>query len=163
MAAVIRPYQTIGRALRVNFPELQIVGVPVRIDTGAKTSAIWASEIIEKDGTLSFKLFGPNSQFYTGEAISTNSYSQRKVASSFGTKQRRYIVRLLVVIEGRKIRASFTLADRSQQSYPILIGRNVLRGKFLVDVKLGGLLVSPRRTVASSRKPNATKQKGQSS
>ena len=59
------------------------------------------------------------------------------VASSNGAVQRRYAVRLLVKIKGKKIRGYFTLADRSQQAYPVLIGRNILRGKFLVDVESG--------------------------
>ena len=41
---------------------------------------------------------------------------------------------------GRRIRATFTIANRQTQVYPVLIGRNVLRGKFIIDVKLGKVL-----------------------
>jgi hypothetical protein len=59
------------------------------------------------------------------------------VASSIGAEQGRYKIIALIKLRGKKIRTSFTLADRSSQAYPVLIGRNVLRGKFLVDVKSG--------------------------
>lgn len=125
----------IGHAEIVDFPELGVRQVPARTDTGAKTSAIWASNISEQDGVLQFVLFGEGSAFYTGEVLRIEQYEQRAVASSTGTVELRYVVKFLVEIEGKRIRASFTLTDRSTQSYPVLIGRNILRGKFLVDVK----------------------------
>jgi hypothetical protein len=48
--------------------------------------------------------------------------------------EERYKVKLLVVVNNRQIRAWFTLTDRSKRSYPVLLGRNVLHRKFIVDV-----------------------------
>ncbi len=127
----------IGRADKLDLPELGFVGVPAKIDTGAKTSALWATNIIERDGGLAFTLFGPESPLYTGEEHFVPQFSLVTVASSIGAEQGRYKVVLLAKIKGKKLRTSFTLADRSKQAYPVLIGRNALRGKFLVDVKSG--------------------------
>lgn len=127
----------IGRADRIDLPEADVHGIPARIDTGAKTSAIWASDVHEKGGGLAFTLFAPGSPLYTGKPQFAPSFTRVMVASSIGSEQDRYKVVLLVKLRGKKVRASFTLADRSQQAYPVLIGRNVLRGKFLVDVKSG--------------------------
>jgi hypothetical protein len=127
----------IGRADRLDLPHLGSLGVPAKVDTGAKTSSIWASNVHEHDGKLSFTLFAPESSLYTGEEHSTKNFTQTIVASSIGAQQERYKVVLLIKLKGKRIRASFTLADRSKQAYPILIGRNVLRGKFLVDVQSG--------------------------
>lgn len=132
-----KEYKIIGRSELVAFPDVQSKPIPARIDTGAKTSALWASEIVQKDKELSFMLFDKTSPFYTGEHIVVPHFEKRLVASSNGAVQERYAVRLLVKIKGKKIRGYFTLADRSQQAYPVLIGRNVLRGKFLVDVQTG--------------------------
>jgi hypothetical protein len=126
---------TIGPTEPVDFPEFQLVAVPARVDTGAKTSAIWASHVEEAGDVLRFTLFGETSNFYTGRIIETNRFKRLKIISSNGTKEARYKVILVLLLHGRKIRASFTLANRSAQTYPVLIGRNVLRGKFLVDVK----------------------------
>ena len=46
------------------------LNIPAKIDTGADSSAIWASNInVSEDGVLSFSLFGKDSKFYTGEKL----------------------------------------------------------------------------------------------
>jgi len=125
----------IGQSVHIQFPELGIINVPSRIDTGARTSAVWASRISENDGKLEFVLFDKQSSLYTGELLTFEQFETREVTSSNGIKEERYMVKLLVKMDGRSIRARFTLANRSTQKYPVLIGRNVLRGKFVVDIK----------------------------
>ena len=139
-----RRLSIIGRVEIVEMPSYGLK-VHARIDTGAKTSAIWASNIREENGMLYFRLFDEASNHFIGEDLQTASYAQTVVASSNGIAETRYKVRLLVVVEGKRINASFTLADRSSQVYPILIGRNVLRGKFLVDSKVGKPLAIQER------------------
>jgi len=130
-----KPPIVIGQSEYIDFPEQGIAKVPARIDTGARTSALWASNIIEKDGTLHFCLFGEASPLYNGAVITVDDYELRAVTPSNGITEERYAVLLLVCIAGRTIRAHFTLADRSTQKYPVLVGRNILRGKFIVDIK----------------------------
>ncbi len=142
----------IGRAEKIDFPEFHLTEVPVRIDTGAKTSAIWVSMAQEQGDTLSVVLFGEGSPFYTGEVLRFHEYEIVPVASSTGEVRERYKVRLQIRLCGRKIRAWFTLADRSMQAYPILIGRNVLLGKFIVDVKKGRIAREAERERAETLK-----------
>lgn len=130
----------IGRAERLAFPDLDVQQVYARIDTGAQTSAIWASKLEEKDGRLGVVFFGKGSPHYTGEMHYFDTFTTSVVASSNGQAETRYKVKLLAVLSGKKVRAHFTLADRRSQVYPVLIGRNVLRGKFVVDVKRGRVL-----------------------
>jgi len=130
----------VGRAEQVGFPELGISSLAARIDTGAKTSSIWASFVQEEEGVLTVILFDQNSPYYSGQKLSFQDFDITVVSTSTGQTQKRYKVRLLVKIKGRKIRAWFTLADRSAQVYPVLIGRNILRGKFVVDVREGRIL-----------------------
>lgn len=111
--------------------------VPAKIDTGAESSAIWASKVkITKDGTLEFSLFGPDSPFYSGKVIRRKDYRVMIVRSAMGHEQIRYRTYFSVKINGRTIRVLFSLADRSRNSFPVLIGRRTLHGKFLVDVSL---------------------------
>ena len=49
------------------------------------------------------------------------------------------------MIKKRRIRAHFTIANRRTQVYPVLIGRNVLYGKFVVDVAKGTPLIEAER------------------
>lgn len=135
----------IGRAEAVSFPDLELEKVPARIDTGAKTSAVWASRVHVQGAALEVVLFDPSSSHYTGKTLTFSQFEPVNVASSSGHVQQRYKVRLLVKIKGKKVRAWFTLADRSSQVYPVLIGRNVLLGKFVVDVKKGKPLTTAER------------------
>lgn len=121
----------------IDLPELGQRNIPVRVDTGAKTSAIWVSQIRESKDGLEFVLFDPTSVFYTGEKIKVTTFSTRVYVSSNGGREQRFRVKLLIQLHNKRIRATFSLADRSTLMYPILLGRNVLRGKFIVDVKVG--------------------------
>ena len=111
--------------------------IPARVDTGARTTAIWASQIIERDGELSWCFFDEGSPFYTGNKMRTRHYDQRVVANSTGHREVRYLVPITIQVKGRRVRSRCTLADRSRQTFPVLIGRNTLSGKFVVDVHHG--------------------------
>ena len=114
-----------------------VKNLPAKIDTGADSSAIWASNIdMRADGVLSFTLFDPSSPFYTGETLTTTSYKARVVRSSNGHEQIRYLVSLPLELGGKTLETSFSLADRSKNRFPILIGRKTLEGNFLVDVSI---------------------------
>ena len=127
---------TIGRSEYVKSPLFgKGVKVPARTDTGARVASIWASNIsMAKDGKLHFCLFDKQSEFYTGEVHETNDYKIAAVRNSTGQEEMRFRVKLPIVLAGRKINASFTLSDRSINSYPILIGRNIINNKFTVNV-----------------------------
>jgi hypothetical protein len=142
MSAKTVDKKVIGRVEKVAFPHLGVKGLHARVDTGAQTSAIWASVVAEKDGRLGVVFFGAGSPLYDGVTHYFDDFSYGMVASSNGQTEARYKIRLSVRIAGRRIRARFTLADRSTQVYPVLIGRNILRGKFVVDVKQGAALTS---------------------
>lgn len=109
--------------------------VPAKVDTGADSSSIWASNIaINAKNQLEFCLFGPESPFYTGEKLVFDDYKVQRVRSSTGQVTVRYRVSLPIVAVGKRIKASFTLYDRSSNNFPILIGRKTLKNRFLVDV-----------------------------
>jgi hypothetical protein len=44
------------------------------------------------------------------------------------------VVKLKIMLGKVEMERQFTLTDRSQYIFPVLIGRNVLSGKYLVDV-----------------------------
>ena len=96
---------TIGHAEKIALPTHGLSDVPARIDTGANTSAIWASNVTEKNGQVSFCLFDKDSKYYTGEIIKTRDFTMHQVASSNGKIDSRYGVKLVVEVAGRRIRA----------------------------------------------------------
>lgn len=134
---------TIGRAEKITLKEFGVHDIPAKIDTGADSSSIWASGISEENDELRFVLFAPGAAYYTGKVITLDSdhFSVTRVENSFGHRETRYKIKLSIIVKGRTIKATFTLADRSKKTYPILLGRRLLNGKFLVDVRSGEPLV----------------------
>jgi hypothetical protein len=129
---------TIGRAEKIDIVDFGLQSVPAKVDTGADSSSIWVSQVSERPDGLQCVLFGPESPYYTGEIIwIAKSYSVTRIANSFGHKEVRYKVQLRIRVRDKLIKATFTLADRSTKTYPILLGRRMLHGKFLVDVSQG--------------------------
>ena len=126
----------IGPSVLVSVDQ-RAVDIPAKIDTGAESSAIWASNVhIDEQGILEFTLFGPGSPFYTGEVYRRSDYKVFTVRSAMGEEQIRYRTHLSLTINDRHIKVLFSLADRSKNSFPILIGRSTIKGRFLVDVSL---------------------------
>jgi hypothetical protein len=129
-----KPLIPIGRTEKIAIPIAGLQGVPAKVDTGAYSSSIWATNIREKDGKLFFTLLGPQSPLYTGQELSTDTYRKIKVENSFGQTEERYGVFLAIELRGRTVKATFTLANRGMKTYPALIGRRLLHKKFVVDV-----------------------------
>ncbi len=116
----------------------RVVDVPAKIDTGADSSAIWASNIrVGKDGILRFSLFGEGSPYYNGKIFKRTDFSVAKVKSSNGQSEIRYRTHFTITIAGKRIKGLFNLSDRSGNKYKILIGRRTISRKFLVDVSRG--------------------------
>lgn len=126
----------IGRAEELSFVELGINDIPAKTDSGAYRSAIHASKIhldTEKN-ELSFVLLGGHPMFDSaGTTLKTNTFNRVSITSSFGHEELRYEVKLRVKLGPKVFWASFTLADRSKKIYPILLGRKMLNGRFLID------------------------------
>ena len=128
----------IGRTEHIVIPSESARKIRVKIDTGADRSSIWASNIaMSSDGELSFTLFAPESKFYSGTVYRTKNFEVSRVRSAHGDLQVRFRTHLTIILGGKKIRGTFTLADRSKNKYPALIGCKILNKKFLVDVSKG--------------------------
>lgn len=153
------PKTIIGRAEKIELLDLGHSKVPAKIDTGADTSAIWVSSVIEKSDGLYVVFFGKRSPFYTGDTVhfAKSNYSLTRVANSFGHTELRYKVKLRIRVNGRLVRATFTLSDRSLKTYPILLGRRLLHNKFLVDVTKGEALHAEEKKKAKRLKQEISK------
>jgi len=129
----------VGRAELLHFSDYQIADVPSKVDTGAYRSAIHAGDIklIDSDTRLQFEILKDHPVCGSlSRAIVTDSFKKVTIANSFGHKEERYEVWLKVKLGPRVFKASFTLADRSKKIYPILLGRKLLNGRFIVDTTL---------------------------
>lgn len=136
----------IGRTEAIRFPKEGNLKVPAKIDTGADSSSVWASNVlVDDEGKLHFSLFAPGSPYYTGKAYTKKTFKVHFVRSSTGEAQMRYAVKMPISIKDRRVQATFTLADRSKNTYPVLIGCRLLKAKFVVDVQRGSQLVAGKQ------------------
>lgn len=135
-----RNIDVIGTIELAALPDYGIVDVPAKIDTGADNSAIWASDITATEESLSFCFFAPGSAFYTGKPITVHDFHTTRVRNSFGQHEHRYKVKLSLKIGQRAYKHWFTLADRSRNTYPVLLGKNFLKNRYVVDVSNKNLL-----------------------
>lgn len=108
-----------------------------RIDSGAETSSIDARNItrFERDGRNWVRFDVPVSG--TDELVTLEKEVSRRVKviqASADDPERRIVVELQFAIGDHQQVAEFTLTDRNDLSYEVLIGRNVLRDVMLIDV-----------------------------
>jgi hypothetical protein len=104
------------------------VRLPARIDTGAATSSLDARELTVKDNTAEFRL----PKMYGGLRLRLPVIGWQKIRSA-DFRERRPVVETTFCIGPKLIRAQVTLNNRSTVTFPLIIGRNVLKDKFVVD------------------------------
>lgn len=131
-----KPKQLIGMTDIVDFPDLGLFDVRAKVDTGAFTSALHCKQVrlvrVGLRTKLSFWLIDktgePARKFYSDD------FSQRMIRNSFGVSEKRYVIKTRIMLFGSTIKTEFTLADRERLRNPVLLGRKLLRNRFIVDV-----------------------------
>jgi len=129
----------IGKCDKLDFPSLLLYGIACKIDTGAETSAIHCSKVklletLDGKEVLKFFLLDPRHPDYNNREFRFESFSEKEVKSSIGQKELRYSIQSEITIYGETYPIEFTLANREEMRYPILIGRKFLaKNKFLVN------------------------------
>lgn len=128
----------IGRLEKIDFPEWSLFGIDAKIDTGAYTSSLHCHHIkpFSKGGKkyVQFNLLDPSHKIYNEKLFQLPVYRRKKVKSSNGAIEERFIVKTNVVLLGCYLKTELSLTDRSEMRYPVLVGRKLLNNRFLVDV-----------------------------
>lgn len=126
----------VGRLEKVHFNEFNPDGEDViaKIDTGADTGAlhvIYEKLVTDDEGKqwLEYQAIDE-----THNIIRTDKFERVTVVSSNGTDQDRYKIHTTLILRGQEYDIDLTLADRSEMTYEVIIGRKFLEGRFLVDV-----------------------------
>lgn len=133
----------IGTRDKIDIPEFDLFDLPCKTDTGAATSAIHCHHVrlIQSNGKefISFRLLDPSHDAYNHKEFRTSNFTEKKIKSSFGDIEYRYTITCKVTLFGKTFEADFTLADREKMRFPVLLGRRLLRGRFVVDVTKANL------------------------
>ncbi|AZQ60902.1 peptidase [Flammeovirga pectinis] len=130
----------IGRVDKVDFPELSLKNIKVKVDTGAYTSSIHCSEIkeieVDQIKKLTFKVLDSECNKFKDKVITEENYQKRSIKSSFGDSEERFIIQSEIILFNTTYPIELSLTNRRDMKYPILIGRKFLSGKFIVDTSI---------------------------
>lgn len=137
----------IGLREWVALPTLGVAGLRAKIDTGASTSSLHATEIepFERDGETWVRF-----NAHLGTVVQLRHrrceallVARKTIKSSNGHAQVRYVIRTTLALGDRVWPVEFTLACRKSMRYRMLLG-----SKALID---GGLLVNPAVSYAQDK------------
>lgn len=131
------------------FPHLGIPTVKARVDSGAKTSALHAINIspFQKEGENWVKFDINPIQNNTKTIIHCEAplVDKRVVKSSSGFREQRYVIRAEIQIGETNWNVELTLTNRDSMGFRMLLGREAMSGRLLVDPEQKYLLGQPTK------------------
>uniref|UniRef100_UPI0030DC6EE5 retropepsin-like aspartic endopeptidase RimB n=1 Tax=Pseudomonas sp. EL_65y_Pfl2_R95 TaxID=3088698 RepID=UPI0030DC6EE5 len=130
----------------INLPDLGMIGIRAKIDTGASTSTLHASDIqpFERDGEDWVRFTA-----HLGTLVQSRHRCEaplvtvKRIKSSNGHAQNRYVIRTNLSLGDRVWPIEFTLACRKTMRYRVLLG-----SKALIT---GQLVVNPAQTYVQDK------------
>ncbi|MBT3504966.1 MAG: ATP-dependent zinc protease [Piscirickettsiaceae bacterium] len=137
---------TIGTLENFDLPELGILGIQARIDTGAKTSSLHVDNLSRfTNGGKPWVKYDIHPNIHSvDEIIHCQSPIKdiRKVKSSNGDSEERYLIRTLVKVGDAEWPIEITLTNRQDMSNLMLFGREGMGDRVLIDPSSTFLLES---------------------
>lgn len=119
------------------FPELGIPAIKARVDSGAKTSSIHAFNIhrFRRDGIswVSFEVHPIQNNRRTVIRCERPVVDKRMVKSSSGIAETRYVISVPIRLNDTVWDIQLTLANRDSMGFRMLLGREAMNGRMIVD------------------------------
>jgi hypothetical protein len=129
--------ETIGWREWVELPQLGIAQIKAKVDTGARTSAIHAFELVteeRQDGV--WVRFGMHPDQRSEENViwcEAPVKDSRTVRDSGGHEEERLVIETCVRLGNREWPIEATLTSRDNMGFRMLLGRTAIRGYYAVD------------------------------
>jgi hypothetical protein len=145
-------YPVIGWQEAVEFPDWKNVRMTAKADTGAKSSAIHAEEyevirhpstherIVNEELRMKIKVGSRLRPRYVWVKAAIVDY--RNVKNSGGKIEERPFIQTHIRIDAGIYPIILSVTNREKMKCPVLLGRNFMAGKFLVDPAAMHLLKS---------------------
>ncbi|MDX1299341.1 MAG: ATP-dependent zinc protease [Pseudomonas sp.] len=130
----------------INLPQLGMVGLRAKIDTGASTSCLHASDIqpFDRDGQSWVRFTAHiGTLVQRRHRCEAQLVSVKTIKSSNGHSQSRYVIRTNLTLGEREWPVEFTLTCRKTMRYRVLLGSKALIA--------GQLLVNPALTYVQNK------------
>ncbi|HLS83317.1 MAG TPA: RimK/LysX family protein [Arenimonas sp.] len=117
-------------------PDLGIVAMRVKVDTGARTSALHVEfqESFHRDGAEWVRFALATGVPGLGDSLAEAPVlDRRRVTDSGGHGSERIFIRTTLCLAGQRWEAELNLTHRRELLFPMLLGRTALAGRFVVD------------------------------
>ena len=157
------PLATLGWREWIALPDLDVAHVKAKVDTGARSSSLHAEdiEIFQARGHVKVRFVVLPMQRSRSNAIECEAvlHDERYVKSSNGTRELRPVIRTPVRWGGEAWEIDLTLTSRDLMGFRMLLGREAIRRRYLVDTGrsfLGGQPGGKKK----KKKKKVRKQKG---
>ena len=141
-----KPLPVIGWREWLSLPDLGIQTIKAKIDTGARSSAIHAFDIKTRSlrGRTRLRFKVHPYQHNSHETWESEAYviDKRHIRNSGGSTELRYVILTTAQLGEYEWPIELTLTNRDVMGFRMLLGRQAVRGRFLID---------PRRSFLVSR------------
>ncbi len=121
----------------VSLPHLGISAIRAKLDTGAKTSALhaWDVSLRTVDGRQWIRFRVPSMREEEAASIECEApvSDERWVTNSSGAGERRYIISTDLQIGRSSWPIELSLTNRDAMEFPMIIGREAMRNRLIVD------------------------------
>lgn len=117
-------------------PDLGVTSIKIKVDTGARTSSLHAFRLepFQKEGREWLRIWLHPQQDSNAEHIcEAPVLEQRTVTDSGGHRETRYVIQTTLVIGQQSFITEVTLTNRDTMKFRMLLGRQAMNGRYLVD------------------------------
>lgn len=129
--------KTIGWREWISLPELDVDFIKAKVDTGAKTSVLHADGIkIVRKGEkryVRFIIYPSQRSSHQARPARALLVEKRVIRSSSGHESKRPVIRTQIKIGNQMWPIEVTLVDRAVMGFRMLLGRQALHKRFVVD------------------------------
>jgi hypothetical protein len=134
---VRKPLETLGWREWAAFPDLGIEAIKAKLDTGARTSALHAFDLehFERDGVsmVRFEVHPHQRSSADARKVEVAVLDERWIRNSGGGRELRPVIETTLGIGERSWTIELTLTRRDQMGFRLLLGRQAIRSRALVD------------------------------
>ena len=127
-------FEFVGWRESVSLPQFKLIDIKAKIDTGAKTSALHADDIeFFTFKGKKFVRFSIETEDGKKKHIESRFLDEREIKSSTGQKTIRPVVKTTIRMGKSEFEIEITLINRDLMGFKMLIGREALNGRFLIN------------------------------
>lgn len=154
-----RKRKIVGWREWVHLPKLHVDKIKAKMDTGARTSALHAFRVtpFTRDGATYVRFYlHPIQRKSTPEVKCVALLiDTRTITDSGGRREERPVIRTTLKIGKSNYPIEITLTNRDVMGFRLLLGRQALRRRYLVDPSRSFVIRKKAKTKKKLRRPKA--------